>query len=325
MLKQFSIAFSLASVVLAQSSSAPAASATSSALTPSGLSTECAKFYADLNQDTALGQCTTSILSAVEAYIPGGSSSNPTSAQLVSSLNNLCTQKSTEACTDSTFQQRLSGFYAACSNELVSSPVQAVRDFYAVLYLIKPFLSALCTKNDNGDYCVIKSKLPGSSSATPSGLSNNIANTGPAPLDVQDYLVANPSLTRRAPTAALVPNTTTYAESGLPYFFLSPADSADTLCTPCTRNIMTSYINYQSSVPYAGTLDQSPIFKHQPELYSAISDKCGSSFLGGAVQAAGGLKGGILGNGAPRSLGAESALAFVAVALGATAVTFSVL
>ncbi|KAJ8489372.1 hypothetical protein ONZ45_g13614 [Pleurotus djamor] len=202
---------------------------------------------------------------------------------------------------------------------------EAVRDFYAVLYLIKPFLSALCTKNDNGDYCVIKSKLPGSSSATPSGLSNNIANTGPAPLDVQDYLVANPSLTRRAPTAALVPNTTTYAESGLPYFFLSPADSADTLCTPCTRNIMTSYINYQSSVPYAGTLDQSPIFKHQPELYSAISDKCGSSFLGGAVQAAGGLKGGILGNGAPRSLGAESALTFVAVALGATAVTFSVL
>jgi len=57
-------------------------------------------------------------------------------------------------------------------------------------------------------------------------------------------------------------------------------------------------------------------------LYSAVQTKCGGNFLSGAVQAAGGISGGVLGSGAPRSVGdfkGTMAMMFGVVGLGFTA------
>ncbi|KAG9217814.1 hypothetical protein CCMSSC00406_0005184 [Pleurotus cornucopiae] len=328
MIKSIAIAFTAASVVLAQSSASSAAgsqSTSTSPLIPKNISSACTSFLTDFNQDTSLNACTAPLISATQAFAPGGQSTgSPTNAQIVAALNTLCAAGSS-TCSDDQIRSHLANFYSACSAELTSQSNPDVVRTYDVLYMLKPLQGALCTKNDNGDFCATKAKLPGSTSAAPSGLSNAVANTGPAPVDYQKYLYSEQTLTRRAPAAALIPNTTTYSEINLPFLFLSPNDPTETLCTSCTRSILVSYINFESSVPYAPGLAASPMLNKQPALYTAITDKCGSNFLGGAVQAAGGLKGGFLDNGAPRVIGGQAALSIMALVLGATAVTTSFL
>jgi len=83
---------------------------------------------------------------------------------------------------------------------------------------------------------------------------------------------------------------------------------------------MTQYINFESAVPYAPGLNKSSIMSGQSPLYSAISSECGASFMSGAVQAAGGLSGGLVSNGAGRTVSAGSgALGLLVAVLGAVA------
>lgn len=110
---------------------------------------------------------------------------------------------------------------------------------------------------------------------------------------------------KRADVAALLPNITTYRNTNLPFLFLKSSLSTDALCTACTRNILTAYINFESSVPYAPGIAQSPLLAGQSDLYLGVQTKCGSNFLSGAVQAAGGLSGSSILSGAPRTAGGQ--------------------
>lgn len=60
----------------------------------------------------------------------------------------------------------------------------------------------------------------------------------------------------------------------------------------------------------------------QVALYTAVQNACGKSFLSGAVQAAGGLSGGVLGSGSIRSIGDFSST--LTIILGVAAFGFAV-
>ena len=221
----------------------------------------------------------------------------------------------------------LTQFYAQCRTELTSNPVAAVKQIYDVLYASNPLRTAICSKDDNGSFCV--TKLPASN-----GLKNALSNGGSSamtPTDVMNALVQGQSThARRAATTALVPNITTYQNTNLPFLFLQPADGAQSSlqsssqCTACTRNIMTAYINFESDTPYGPGLGGSLLLAGQQKLYDAITNTCGKTFLSGVVQAAGGLSsgGGPLSSGAMQSVVTVSQ-GFVAVGMGVLAVLVS--
>jgi len=76
---------------------------------------------------------------------------------------------------------------------------------------------------------------------------------------------------------------------------------------------MNVYTTQLSSLPYGPMISNSVLFPGEAALYDAINQKCGTSFLGGAVQAAGGLATGA----APRSV--DDGFALVSSAIAAAA------
>lgn len=79
--------------------------------------------------------------------------------------------------------------------------------------------------------------------------------------------------------SVITPNTTTYRNTNLPFLFLQPTMAAASLCTPCTREVMVSYIKWETAFPYALGLSQSPILGGQSELWNAINSTCGQSYV----------------------------------------------
>lgn len=177
---------------------------------------------------------------------------------------------------------------------------------YDTLYALTPLKQAMCVKDDSGNLCV--QSIPSAVSSSTPAVSSAISNLWM-------------SSQSNSEQAALIPNTTTYHNTNLVFLFLQPSLASSDLCTPCTRNVMNSYTTYESSVPYAPGLAQSPLMSGQTALYNAITNECGADFMNdGAVQAAGGLKGGPLSGAAPRTVGVN--FGALSMTLGAVAVAF---
>lgn len=294
---------------------ATAVMAQNNPLIPQGISQGCTDFFTSLNSDSGIQSCAQSFISATQGYGPG-SSSTPTAAGITSTLSTLCANSN--SCPDSLIHGKLVDFYSKCNAELTSNPNKDVQRTYDVLYVMTPMKQAVCSKDDNGKYCVTET---GGSSSSAGG--NNLIET-PNPVDPK-YLVetSNGTPLSKRDQVALFPNTTTYAASNLPFLFLQPTMSSDTLCKTCTRNIMTSYINFEASMPYGPGISNSQLLAGQSALYNAIQNTCGKNFLSGSVAAAGGLSGGVLGSGSSRtvSLAADSFFSVVgSLALGLAAV-----
>ena len=77
----------------------------------------------------------------------------------------------------------------------------------------------------------------------------------------------------------IAPNVTTYRNTNLPFLFLQPSMASTELCTPCTREIMVSYIKWETQVPYALGLSQSPTLGGQLDLWTAINSTCGANYV----------------------------------------------
>jgi hypothetical protein len=235
-----------------------------------------------------------------------------------SALSTLCDPATSSGCPDSFIRSKIADFYEACAPELTSTPNKDVIRAYDVLYTLKPMWQAICSQDDQGRYCVTETAnnfTPSSSNRTATGGDSSAGKISPSDL----WISSPPSARRRATQAVLYPNTTTYSSTNLPFFFLSPDLPKDKLCVTCTRRILTSYTNFESSVPYAPGLPNSPILNGQPKLYEAIQNTCGKSFMNDNVQAAGGLSSGVLQGGASRVVAGDiigSAL-FGATVMGA--------
>jgi hypothetical protein len=157
---------------------------------------------------------------------------------------------------------------------------------YDALYLLGPFKQVLCLK-DNGHYCLANSTSSPAKRAT---------------------------LARRdGAQEAFIPNITTFDQKNIAFLGLEPSLSADKLCVTCTKEIMNVYTTQMNDYLYSPGIMNSVLFPGQAALYSAINSKCGPPFLGGEVQAAGGLATGA----APRSV--DGGLAFVGSAFAAAA------
>ncbi|KAI0742930.1 hypothetical protein C8Q80DRAFT_1108576 [Daedaleopsis nitida] len=268
-------------------------------LIPTGISTSCSTFLTKFNSDTSLTSCTSALITATGAFAPSTNATASTSAsaaQVKTALTSVC---AATTCPDSTIRSKLADFYEACSDELKSANKDVVTT-YDVLYALTPLKNAICAKDDSNNYCV---NSIASTTSQSSGVLSTIAKYVSLPMS------ASSAVSRRADAAQVVasiaPNATTFADNNLLFLMLQPDLSSDKLCQTCTRNILTSYISFESSSPYAPGLASSVLLAGQSKLYQAITDTCGSNFLNGGVAAAAGLSGGVLGgsdNGASQTL-----------------------
>jgi hypothetical protein len=226
------------------------------------------------------------LIQATQNFGPGGSaSSSPTPAEVTGAVDSICTGSVSTACSDSLIRGKLGDFYSACSAELTSNPNEQLRNIYDVLYALTPLQQAICSKDDSGNYCVIagnNASSTGTQSAPSAGDLNEIQKT-------LYYTPTSGSLSTRDEDAILA-NLTTFHVNNLAFLLLQPNMDSDALCTTCTRNILTSYFNYESDALYGPGLSSSVLLAGQTDLVGAIQQKCGANFLNGAVEAAGGIK-----------------------------------
>ncbi|KAI0920633.1 hypothetical protein AcW1_002319 [Taiwanofungus camphoratus] len=308
MMKTAAVISLLASVALAQSSSS---------LIPAGISSNCSSFLTSFNQDSSLSSCTAPLINATSQFGPGANTSTtPTSSTVESALDALCSN--TTSCSSTIIRSKLANFYSACNDELTSASNQDVLTLYDVLYSIIPLQEAMCTKDDDGKYCVMDiASSSNSSTASASGVNNAAASSSGSSsswASITKYLWNNASSTtvsRRDDTQtpiAILPNATTFSDNNILFLFLSPSLSSNQLCTSCARNILTSYISFESNIAYGPGLSASPLMKGQSALYSAVQSTCGASFLNGAVQAAGSLSHGLIGGAAPRAVSSNTGM-----------------
>ncbi|KAK4685901.1 hypothetical protein P7C73_g4231, partial [Tremellales sp. Uapishka_1] len=288
-------------------------SAQNSTLIPSNVTTTCSTFLTKIDSDTTLQNCISPLINVTSSFSPT-STSNLTTDTINYTLASLC--KNTDGCSDTTVRQWLSDFYTACSTELTSTTGYnpQVRELYDIVYVINPLKNAVCAIDSaNQDYCVneIRASLLSSANSTAAGTSNTtllslvaLDTTSPvafaaANLYISISSTAN-SLTRRflstiSPRAdaqsvnIITPNATTYKTTNLPFLFLRPSSPSAALCTPCTREIMVAYIEWEYKVPYALGLSASPILGGQSALWSAIKSTCGTTFSTAIVSQAGSL------------------------------------
>ncbi|KAK4046666.1 hypothetical protein OIO90_006478 [Microbotryomycetes sp. JL221] len=110
----------------------------------------------------------------------------------------------------------------------------------------------------------------------------------------------------------ILPNADAWRSHALPFLFLSPNMSSSVLCTQCTKTILASYVAWESRIPYAIGLSNSPLLGQQGQLWTQIGDKCGGGFLASIASQAGqqSLTGGA------SQIAIKGGLALVAVAVG---------
>lgn len=77
----------------------------------------------------------------------------------------------------------------------------------------------------------------------------------------------------------ITPNMTTYRNTNLAYLFLQPNMNQAQLCTPCTREVMVSYISWEVTQPYALGLSSSSILGGQGALWNSINSTCGAAYV----------------------------------------------
>ncbi|WVQ81478.1 hypothetical protein IAT38_003602 [Cryptococcus sp. DSM 104549] len=204
-----------------------------------------------------------------------------------------------------------------------------VRELYDILYVVNPLKGAVCSiDSSNQEYCVNQIVAAESSSnSTASSNSTSAANStaagnstslfvsfaaadsvlAPVQLAAANLYIEVSSgaaslkkrvldtvLSRRAAqvvnTATVItPNATTYKSTNLPFLFLQPSMASSALCTPCTREVMVAYVKWETQVPYALGLKQSPILGGQSALWSAINGTCGSAYVNAILAQVGSL------------------------------------
>lgn len=86
---------------------------------------------------------------------------------------------------------------------------------------------------------------------------------------------------------SILPDAQTWSASNLPFLFLSPNMSSSVLCSSCTKTVLSSYVAWESRMPYALGLANSPLLSRQGDLWTGLGQVCGSGFLQAVTQQAG--------------------------------------
>jgi len=267
-------------------------------LIPTGISSSCSDFFTALNSDSSLASCITPLVRATSAFGPLAQPSTPTVASMTSALDTLCSSSTASSCSASVLRAKLGDFYAACAKELTSDPNNDVIRTYDTFYVLMPLKEAVCSKDDSGRYCATET-------------------SGHIKRSLEERQRADET------QVAFVPNVTSIASTNLLFLYIKGDLPSDKLCTTCTKKVLSAYMGFESTVPYAPGLAQSVLLRGQIELYQGVSNTCGKDFLGGAVQAASGLSSnGIFGGSAKSSAHRAVELQIATLVSGLLAIGF---
>lgn len=116
---------------------------------------------------------------------------------------------------------------------------------------------------------------------------------------------------------SILPNAATWSTTSLPFLFLSPNMSSSLLCSSCTKSILSAYVAWESRMPYALGLANSPLLSGQGDLWTATGEKCGGGFLESVAKQAG--EANLTGGAAPPAGAVAHAAVVGAVVLAALA------
>jgi len=292
------------------------ASAQNSTLIPANITSACSTFLGSINNDNQLSNCIQPLLNATASFSPTNNNTL-TEDDINNTLGAIC--KGSAGCDDATIRQWLSEFYSNCQAELTGQETYSsdVRELYDVLYVANPLKAAVCSINSaNQDYCVkevsasekntTSTSSSASASASASGVQTNsflAAAWSPVEIAASNLYVVVPAtlstVTKRAlaylspradaqsPMSIIKPNATTYRNTNLPFLFLQDDMTSSQLCTPCTREVFVAYIKWESKVPYALGLSQSPILGGQNQLWRAVNATCGTGYVNSIVSEVG--------------------------------------
>lgn len=82
-------------------------------------------------------------------------------------------------------------------------------------------------------------------------------------------------------------DTSSLSNSNIAFLFLQTTSDKSVLCSSCSKNVLASYISFETSIPYAIGLANSDILKGQSALYSTMKETCGDDFTKSVNQVAG--------------------------------------
>ncbi|CAO1624437.1 unnamed protein product [Jaminaea pallidilutea] len=251
----------------------------------SGASTTCNSFMDKLNSDASIKTCTAPLVSAVDYYTNATSSSASSSAAnsaLQDSLGRLCGANT--GCDSNLIRQYLSEFWTSCMDEIKSQNTEVLAR-YDVLYLLNPFREAICSKDDSGEYCLTTVASSSSGAAATAGSRRDVEERGDgddsSAFEQVDKAFEHPNAGLFARQSDVSGASDTVDNSSLPniaFLFLQPTSSKDALCSTCAQNILASYIQFETSIPYAIGLSNSKVLSGQSALYKAAKTQCGDKW-----------------------------------------------
>ncbi|WVR08993.1 hypothetical protein IAU60_006053 [Kwoniella sp. DSM 27419] len=340
------LALAAAGLVSAQTNS-------SSVFIPSNITTSCSTFLNTLNTDGSLSTCVTPLINATASFSPD-SQANYTEDSINFTLAALC--KKQAGCSDSTIRGWLADFYSQCYTELTSTTEynSDVRKLYDILYVVNPLKGAVCSINSsNQEYCVneiVANEKSGVNTTAPAhngtaaGNNTLLVNFAaadsiltPVQVAAQNLYVeisaGASSLSKRLVDTVLsrrqqaqnvnmatviAPNVTTYKSTNLPFLFLQPDMASSALCTPCTREVFVAYVKWETQVPYALGLKQSPILGGQSALWNAINSTCGQPFINAIMSQVGAYASNFSSGAERTAIVGQNGVAGVTVMVGAT-------
>ncbi|GAA5821307.1 hypothetical protein JCM10212_006417 [Sporobolomyces blumeae] len=131
----------------------------------------------------------------------------------------------------------------------------------------------------------------GSTSASASAQASSTGSTSSSAASSNGTTSNSNSTTTLGPHSfklpSVLPNAETYRQLSLPFLFLSPNLSSSVLCSTCTKQVLSSYISWESRQPYALGLANSPMLGGQGQLWTGTGTKCGGGFLQSVAEMAG--------------------------------------
>lgn len=269
----------LASFLILFTTTTKAQTATSSASTliPTGISTGCSTFMTNLNADSSIKTCTSPLLSATEYYVNATSQGKTKSeSTLQETLTRLCA--SNTGCDSSIIRSYLSQFWVNCHDEITAKN-KGVQDVYDVLYLINPFREAICSKDDDGNFC-LTTVATTTTTSSKRDLTVDDEHWALRRAHAEEILARQTTTTTGADasTSASDIDSGSLSGSNIAFLFLQPTAGKDKLCSACAQNILASYIQFETSIPYAIGLSNSDILKGQSDLYKAGKKECGEDW-----------------------------------------------
>jgi hypothetical protein len=140
-------------------------------------------------------------------------------------LSSLCSDSVSSACPETYIRTKITDFWSHCTDELTKKNVDVIK-LYDTIYAIIPMRTSVCAKDDSGTYCVLASPGLGSSNISPTMSS--------------------------------------YHDNNVPFLLYNPDLDANTLCTSCVRQVLTSYMTHESKVAYGPGLSNSQLLDKQP-------------------------------------------------------------